>query len=113
MAGISLAINLQTAVDIDHRLIVSNADSDRRQLTRKVCPMSGIQPMSKASAAAEASALGMARQTRQNRLIPQQCADRGCYNGDGLRPWESHNITAYAPSHNKTRGSSKEQMSCE
>jgi len=84
--------NLQTAVDVDHHLIVShevtNVGSDRRQLTK----------MAKQAKAA--------LQTKDLKVI----ADAGYYNGDELRSCEDHNITAYVPhsvtSRNKARGSS-------
>ena len=82
--------NVQTAVDVDHHLIVShdvtNAGSDRRQLTR-------MSQQAKAT-------------LRTDRLTV--LADRGYYNGDELRSCEENNITAYVPnsvtSHNKAKG---------
>jgi transposase len=82
--------NVQTAVDIDHHLIVSHnvttAGSDRRQLTR-------MSQQAKATL-----------QTDRLTVL----ADRGYYNGDELRACEDNNITAYVPhsvtSHNKAKG---------
>ncbi len=82
--------NVQTAVDIDHHLIVThevtNVGSDRRQLTR------------------------MAQQARAELETDHitVLADEGYYNGDELRACEDNNITAYVPhsstSHNKAKG---------
>jgi transposase len=82
--------NLQTAVDVDHHLIVShevtNVGSDRRQLTK----------MAKQAKAA--------LQTKDLTVF----ADAGYYNGDELQSCEEHSITAYVPhsatSHNKAKG---------
>jgi len=82
--------NVQTAVDVDHHLIVThevtNAGSDRRQLTR-------MSQQAKATL-----------QTDRLTVL----ADRGYYNGDELRSCEENNITAYVPnsvtSHNKAKG---------
>ena len=82
--------NLQTAVDVDHHLIVAhevtNVGSDRRQLTK----------MAKQAKAA--------LQTEDLTVI----ADRGYYNGDELKSCEDNNIAAYVPnsatSHNKAKG---------
>jgi len=82
--------NVQTAVDVDHHLIVThdvtNVGSDRRQLTRMA-----------QSARAEL-------QTNHLTVL----ADEGYYNGDELRACEDNNISAYVPhsstSHNKAKG---------
>jgi transposase len=82
--------NLQTAVDVDHHLIVAhevtNVGSDRRQLTR----------MAKSAKAVT--------QTDSLNVL----ADRGYYNGDELKSCEDNNIAAYVPnsvtSHNKAKG---------
>ena len=82
--------NVQTAVDVDHHLIVShdvtNAGSDRRQLTRM---------SQQARAVLQTDSLNV-------------LADRGYYNGDELRSCEENNITAYVPnsvtSRNKAKG---------
>ena len=94
--------NLQTAVDVDHHLIVAhevtNALSDRRQLARKACPMS------------EASALGMAQQAKTVLQTDSLnvLADRGYYSGQELRSCEDSNIIAYVPnsatSNNEAKG---------
>jgi len=82
--------NVQTAVDVDHHLIVShdvtNVGSDRRHLTR------------------------MAQQAKAELQTDSLTvfADEGYYNGDELRACEDNNITAYVPhsstSHNKAKG---------
>ncbi len=82
--------NLQTAVDVDHHLIVThevtNVGSDRRQLTR-------MAKQAKAELQAESVTV---------------LADAGYYNGDELQSCEDHNITVYVPhsatSHNKAKG---------
>ncbi len=82
--------NVQTAVDVDHHLIVAhevtNAGSDRRQLTR----------MAKQAIAV----------TQTNSL--NVLADRGYYNGQELRSCEQNNIVTYVPnsvtSPNKAKG---------
>ena len=82
--------NLQTAVDVDHHLIVAhevtNALSDRRQLTRM------------------AQQAKTALQTDSINVL----ADRGYYSGQELRSCEDSNITAYVPnsatSNNKAKG---------
>jgi transposase len=79
--------NLQTAVDVDHHLIVAhevtNALSDRRQLTRM------------------AQQAKTALQTDSINVL----ADRGYYSGQELRSCEDSNITAYVP--NSTTSSNK------
>ena len=82
--------NLQTAVDVDHHLIVAhevtNALSDRRQLTRMA---------KKAKAVIQADSLNV-------------LADRGYYSGQELRSCEQNNIATYVPnsatSNNKAKG---------
>jgi transposase len=82
--------NVQTAVDVDHHLIVThevtNVGNDRRQLTR-------MAKQAKAELQAESLTV---------------LADAGYYNGDELRSCEDHNIVAYVPhsatSHNKAKG---------
>jgi hypothetical protein len=82
--------NLQTAVDVDHHLIVAhevtNALSDRRQLTRM------------------AQQAKTALQTDPLNVL----ADRGYCSGQELRSCEDSNITAYVPnsatSNNKAKG---------
>jgi transposase len=82
--------NVQTAVDVDHHLIVAhevtNAVSDRRQLTRMA---------QQAKTALQADSLNV-------------LADRGYYSGQELRSCEDSNITAYVPnsatSNNKAKG---------
>ena len=82
--------NLQTAVDVDHHLIVAhevtNALSDRRQLAR------------------------MAQQARTVLQIDslKVLADRGYYSGQELRSCDDSNIIAYVPnsatSNNEAKG---------
>ena len=82
--------NVQTAVDVDHHLIVAhevtNAGSDRRQLTRM------------------AQQAKTALQTNSLNVL----ADRGYYNGQELRSCEQNNIVTYVPnsvtSPNKAKG---------
>jgi len=82
--------NLQTAVDVDHHLIVAhevtNALSDRRQLTRMA---------QQAKTVLQTDSLNV-------------LADRGYYSGQELRSCEDSNITAYVPnsatSNNKAKG---------
>jgi hypothetical protein len=82
--------NLQTAVDVDRHLIVAhevtNAVSDRRQLTRMA---------QQAKTALQADSINV-------------LADRGYYSGQELRSCEDSNITAYVPnsatSSNKAKG---------
>ncbi len=82
--------NVQTAVDVDHHLIVThevtNAGSDRRQLTR----------MAK-------QAIAVTQTDSLNVL-----ADRGYYSGQELRSCEQNNIVTYVPnsvtSPNKAKG---------
>jgi len=82
--------NVQTAVDVDHHLIVAhevtNTGSDRRQLTKMA---------QSAKAVTQVDSLNV-------------LADRGYYNGDELRSCEQNNIAAYVPnsvtSHNKAKG---------
>jgi transposase len=88
--GGMVGYNVQTAVDVDHHLIVShdvtNVGSDRRHLTR------------------------MAQQAKAELQTDSLTvfADEGHYNGDELRACEDNNITAYVPhsstSHNKAKG---------
>ncbi len=82
--------NVQTAVDVDHHLIVAhevtNVGNDRRQLTRMA---------QQAKAVLQVDSLAV-------------LADAGYYNGDELRSCEDNNITAYVPnsvtSPNKAKG---------
>ena len=82
--------NLQTAVDVDHHLIVAhevtNALSDRRQLTRMA---------QQAKTALQTDSLNV-------------LADRGYYSGQELRACEQNNIVTYVPnsatSNNKAKG---------
>ncbi len=82
--------NLQTAVDVDRHLIVehevTNALSDRRQLTRMA---------QQAKTVLQTDSLNV-------------LADRGYYSGQELRSCEDSNITAYVPnsatSNNKAKG---------
>ncbi len=82
--------NVQTAVDIDHHLIVAhevtNVGSDRRQLTKMA---------KQAKAVIQIDTLNV-------------LADRGYYNGDELQSCEQNSIAAYVPnsvtSHNKAKG---------
>lgn len=88
-AGI-VGYNLQTAVDTEHHLIVShevtNAGSDRRQLTRMA---------KRAKAVLQANHINV-------------LADRGYYSGEELQACENQNITTYVPnsatSSNKAKG---------
>ena len=82
--------NVQTAVDVDHHLIVAhevtNIGSDRRQLTK------------------------MAKQAKADLQVDSLTvlADAGYYNGDELQSCEEHDIVAYVPhsetSPNKAKG---------
>jgi len=82
--------NVQTAVDVDHHLIVAhevtNIGSDRRQLTK------------------------MAKQAKAELQVDSLTvlADAGYYNGDELQSCEEHDIVAYVPhsatSPNKAKG---------
>ncbi len=82
--------NVQTAVDVDHHLIVAhevtNVGSDRRQLTK------------------------MAKQAKAELQVDSLTvlADAGYYNGDELQSCEEHDIVAYVPhsetSPNKAKG---------
>jgi transposase len=82
--------NVQTAVDVDHHLIVAhevtNAGSDRRQLTKMAQSAKAVTQLDSLNA----------------------LADRGYYNGDELQTCEQNNIAAYVPnsvtSHNKAKG---------
>ena len=82
--------NVQTAVDVDHHLIVAhevtNAVSDRRQLTRM------------------ARQAKTALQTESLNVL----ADRGYYSGQELRSCEQNDIVTYVPnsatSNNKAKG---------